>query len=211
VETLEDIYAARKADFEQQKAETERRETERRQKHTAARKRDFSALQRTLTGKTREADKRDHSARPGRTRRNTGACFDPFERHARILYVIKFLSEGRGYAWPGQDTMLALLRRWYGLHMSRRTLNYDLSSMEARGLIRRKRRLSWQGFKSTLYTLTKTGFRWWANLKKVFGLFKFSRVQSFAQDTVLLTQERAYSGRNGLDSQSRLAPDGAVP
>lgn len=79
----------------------------------------------------------------------------------RILYTLTGLAAhfGKGYCFPSQQKILALLAQRAHRSMSRRTLNRHLRALEARGLIVRRRRHERRrphGFvlRSTLYSFT---------------------------------------------------------
>lgn len=62
------------------------------------------------------------------------------------------------YAFPSQDTILDFLERWYGVGMSRRTLNRHLNALQQGHWLSRTRRLEYRRhrglmFRSTLYRL----------------------------------------------------------
>lgn len=89
---------------------------------------------------------------------NPNAVLNPDHR---ILYTLTGLAAhfGKGYCFPSQAKILALLRERAHRTMSRRTLNRHLHALEARGLIVRKRRHTHdrrRGFllRSTLYSFT---------------------------------------------------------
>jgi len=70
---------------------------------------------------------------------------------------------GKKYCFPSQETLLRLLRKFYGIERSRRTLNRWLTDIESSGYIRRKRRIRRDPrigivFQSTLYRITKKGY-----------------------------------------------------
>ncbi len=195
-ESFEELVKRRTTEFQTAKDEDERRRRDAQIKRQSAKKRDFNDIERKAAAQIRELDKRSHDPKEGRSRRNTGSCYDPMERHARILRVLKDLGKhfARDYSFPSQAKMLDLLNRYHGLSMSRRTLNTDLASMEARGLIARTRRLSWGKFTSTIYHITKNGRKWWSAAQKMFGLFKSSRVQSSANNNDLSTKDKVLYG-----------------
>lgn len=68
------------------------------------------------------------------------------------------------YAFPSQDKILALLKRWYGVAMSRRTLNRHLNTLCKQMLLTRKRRHQYHRRKGMLIrsTLYSALSRHWA-------------------------------------------------
>lgn len=89
---------------------------------------------------------------------NPNAVINPDHR---ILYTLTGLAAhfGKGYCFPSQAKILALLAERAHRHMSRRTLNRHLRALESRGLIVRRRRHERRrphGFvlRSTLYSFT---------------------------------------------------------
>lgn len=79
----------------------------------------------------------------------------------RVLHTLMGLAAhfGKGYCFPSQATILRLLEERAHRHMSRRSLNRHLGSLEARGLIVRRRRhqaAPGRGWimRSTLYSFT---------------------------------------------------------
>jgi len=223
--TLEELVQRRNNDVQSSKAAKERQEAERMLKSKANRKMKHSALERSIKGQVALADKADTQIREfqheetnetfKRTRRNTACCLDPLERQARILCVLKWHCDfyGKNFCFPRQDTILKHLKRWYGLEMSKSCLNADLRLLEARGHIRRKRRLSWGKFTSTLYLITKLGLVWWRALQKAFGLFKADRFRNKRNNNVLLRNKGMYKGEScasTLTDKPERTPDGEL-
>jgi hypothetical protein len=62
---------------------------------------------------------------------------------------------GKDYTFPAQDTLLALLKRYHSVNISRRTLNYWLKYLTDMGLLKRIKRCQKVGrkFMSTMYQL----------------------------------------------------------
>jgi len=82
-----------------------------------------------------------------------------------ILSTLSALSRkfNKGYCFPSQSHILDLLRRFYGLSISRSTLNTYLSILEAQGCFRRIKRLKKLStgalrFASTVYVLNQKGY-----------------------------------------------------
>ena len=108
------------------------------------------------------------------------------------------------YCFPSQEKILDLLKRFYGVEISRRTLNRKLGQLEDAGYIRRIRRIS-RGddgrprFASTIYVLAKKTyklvysiFRTFSDHIKTFVNSRRSRERSRGSDTegrVLSAQE----------------------
>lgn len=68
------------------------------------------------------------------------------------------------YCWPSQDTLLDLLKEFYGIAVSRRTLNRDLRWLEKNGFIERLRRHARDRYgrlvlRSTLYFFMRKAYR----------------------------------------------------
>jgi DNA-binding HxlR family transcriptional regulator len=91
----------------------------------------------------------------------------------------------RPFCYPAQVTILALLSKYHGINISRRTLNRDLARLVKDGFIDRMRRLTRKGimagrFASTLYTLKRKAFKYVYGLKKwgdrVFSVFRVPRM-----------------------------------
>lgn len=85
---------------------------------------------------------------------------------APILAVLFRLNEhhGKKYCFPAQETILKHLTELCFHTICRRQLNYDLKCIENSGLIRRIRRhrrtrLRGMEFRSTLYQITRLGYR----------------------------------------------------
>lgn len=83
-----------------------------------------------------------------------------------VLSVLFQLSKHhkKTYCFPSQDKICSLLKQFHGIQRSRRTLNRWLLSLESQGYIIRTRRLRRDPkrgllFKSTLYRITKKGYR----------------------------------------------------
>ena len=198
MEPLAAIVARRKVEFEnykrQQAAKKEALATALRDKHRAV----ANDMHRAISANARIAERIDTETREGCSRRNGAACMDRQQRHACIMFVLKSMQEHfkARYCFPAQETILKFLKKSFGLDISLRTLNYDLSEMEAQGRIKRRRRLSRTKFTSTLYFITRKGARWFSALKKVFGFFTSSRLQNFANNTVLIHEDRFLNGQN---------------
>jgi len=223
--TLEELVKRRKNDFQSSKAAKERQEAKLMLKSKANRKMKHSSLERSIRGQVALADKSDKEIREfqheetnetvKRTRRNAACCLDPLERQARILCVLKWHCDhhGKKFCFPSQDTILKHLKRWYGLEMSKSCLNADLRLLEARGHIRRKRRLTWGKFTSTLYSIPKLGLVWWRALQKAFGLFKTDRFRNMRNNNVLLRNKGMYKGEScasTLTNKLEGTPDGEI-
>ena len=90
------------------------------------------------------------------------------------------LKQGKRYCFPSQAKLCEILTKYYHNPIHRRALNYHLRHLEDRGYISRKRRIK-RGpdgkmiFASTLYFLTKRGYKFLARLanlsKKLKGFF----------------------------------------
>jgi len=215
MQSLEDIVKARQADFKQHKARKDEREKMSGLKTRSHKKAVFNELERGFGRSLTAAEKKDKAIRDGKSRRNTASALDPMERQARILCVLQYLNKTfkKAFCFPSQEKIQALLKRWYGLEVSNRTLNRDLNAMEARGHIKRKRRLSWTKFSSTLYTISKIGYVWWSALQKAFGLFKKNRLPNLANNNVLLRNKEAYkdeSTASNLTQKQKGSPNGQI-
>jgi len=90
------------------------------------------------------------------------------------------LKQGKRYCFPSQAKLCEILGKYYGNPIRRRALNYHLRHLEDRDYIKRKRRIKRDQngkmiFASTLYFLTKRGYRFLARLanlsKKLKGFF----------------------------------------
>jgi len=90
------------------------------------------------------------------------------------------LKQGKRYCFPSQAKLCEILGKYYGNPIHRRALNYHLRHLEDREYIKRKRRIKRDQngkmiFASTLYFLTKRGYRFLARLanlsKKLKGFF----------------------------------------
>jgi DNA-binding HxlR family transcriptional regulator len=93
-------------------------------------------------------------------------------KETSVLHVLLKLSSyfGKRYGFPSQKTIVRLCDEWFGVEMSRRTLNRVLASLEAKGFFERVRRISkkpdgslW--LRSTLYKLKSAAFSWIWGLK----------------------------------------------
>jgi len=208
--SFEELVKSRQADFEQQKAQSKEREEISSIRRRSHKKKQFNELERNFGRQIAAAEKSETDVREGRTRRNTASALDPMERQARILCVLQYLNKTfkKGYCFPSQEKITELLNRWYGLSMSNRTLNRDLNAMEARGHIKRTRRLSWTKFSSTCYEIKKIGYVWWSALQKAFGLFKKSRLPNLADNNVLLRNKDVYTGDSHPNQQAKRCPNG---
>ncbi len=97
-------------------------------------------------------------------------------------------THGKAYCYPSQKTILALMEKYHGFEISRRTLNRDLFELEKDGFVRRTRRLTERGiragrFSSTLYRFTKKSFKFLYGLSKwVQGVFSVYRVPILAHN-----------------------------
>lgn len=77
------------------------------------------------------------------------------------------------YSWPSQLTLLALLSKFYGLQMCRRTLCYHLKYLESNGFLQRQRRIKHLSdgtllTRTTLYELTKLAFSYLKGVARFF-------------------------------------------
>lgn len=115
-----------------------------------------------------------------------------------ILHTLAAIAAHHRQRWciPSQETLRARMTQHARVSRCRRTINYRLLELEQAGLIHRQRRhrrtpeRGWE-FRSTLYTLTRAGYRlvaslgaalrWWAALAG--GRRGGSRVQRIAQCT----------------------------
>lgn len=115
-----------------------------------------------------------------------------------LLHTIAAIAAHHRQRWciPSQETLRARMAQHAHVRRCRRTINYRLLELERAGLIHRQRRhrrtpgRGWE-FRSTLYTLTRAGYRlvaslgaalrWWAALAE--GRRGSSRVQRIAQCT----------------------------
>lgn len=91
----------------------------------------------------------------------------------KIIEIVALLMErtGKSYCFPSQETLLTMLREYYGIKISRRMLNYHLRDLEDRNLIRRQRRIirlpnGSLDFKSSLYFFQAAGYRLLNRIKK---------------------------------------------
>jgi DNA-binding MarR family transcriptional regulator len=77
----------------------------------------------------------------------------------------------KSYCFPSQDKLRSLHAKHTGRDLSSRALNRHLGGLEAAGWITRQRRhrnvqgRGWE-FRSTLYALTRKGWRWIASLNQ---------------------------------------------
>ncbi|RLC84245.1 MAG: hypothetical protein DRJ03_14815 [Chloroflexi bacterium] len=83
-----------------------------------------------------------------------------------IIYTIQGLisTTGKNYCWPSQAKLLYLLKEFYGVVISRRTLNYHLRRLEDQGFISRIRRIKRRpdgtlSLSTSLYFLGKKALR----------------------------------------------------
>lgn len=94
--------------------------------------------------------------------------YQTFVRHPEMLILTVLAGTAnkydKGYCFPSQDKILALLRR-YGRQMSLRALNRHLSQLVRLGYIERKRRhtddpVRGRIFRSTIYKLKGRAYKW---------------------------------------------------
>ena len=83
-----------------------------------------------------------------------------------IIYTIQGIisTTHKNYCWPSQNKLLLLLREFYGVVISRRTLNYHLRRLEDQGFISRIRRIKRRpdgtlSLSTSLYFLGKKAIR----------------------------------------------------
>ena len=119
--------------------------------------------------------------------------YDTFVRHPEmlILTVLAGIANKyqKGYCYPSQDKILALLAR-YGRRMSLRALNRHLSQLVRLGYIKRQRRhvhdtqRGWT-FRSTVYQLKGRALKWLAGMagavNRALAFLSPSRVPNTAQ------------------------------
>jgi len=166
---------------------------------------------------------RKSNAIPGRTRANLASLHTKEHRFSAILAVLKGLADkhSKNYCFPSQDTLCWLLWRYYGVCVSRRTLNYDLQDLDDAGAISRTRRHKRLGRRfrasSTLYLLTKKGQRMLGLFSKLFKFLRKTRVQNIAQHTSLYSKGESLYGSidpmgqaKGCPSDGSLSPAGGV-
>ncbi|MDX8400884.1 MAG: hypothetical protein R8K20_11665 [Gallionellaceae bacterium] len=158
---------------------------------------------------------RKSHAKDGRTRANLASLHTKEHRFSAILAIIKGLAgkHSKSYCFPGQDTICWLLWRYYGICVSRRTLNYDLQNLDDSGAISRVRRHTRAGRKfrpsSTLYMLTKKGAKMLGLFAKLFKFLRNTRVQNIAQHTSHSSNgERLYGGKPPVSEAERSAAHG---
>lgn len=91
----------------------------------------------------------------------------------------------KAYSYPSQDTILRLLKAWYRLRISKRTLNRRLKALQAEGYFERIRRIKKANsgkllFNSTLYKFKRKAFRFMAFLSeqshKFFSSFRVPKL-----------------------------------
>ncbi|MDX8399979.1 MAG: hypothetical protein R8K20_06995 [Gallionellaceae bacterium] len=212
-QSFAEIVSQRQAAFNQQREVERDAEQMRATRSQSNVKCKFNEMERCFQRQAVAVDKADKEPRPEHARRNTASCLSSTERQARILCVLKYLSDlyGKTKVFPSQDKILTLINRWYGLAMSRRTLNRDLNSMEVLGLFKRRRRLSWSKFSSTMYLITKTGVKWWSAFQKAFGFFNKNRVPNMAHNNVDLRSKGHIQGLTPLEAGAKGSAFGAVP
>lgn len=102
--------------------------------------------------------------------------------HAIILTLNFYQGKyNKRYSFPSQNTLLANLKRFHKIEISKRTLNYHLRKLEDNYFIYRLRRISKNTagcfiFNSTLYSLSKKSYlflsRLFNNLKDGFYSIK---------------------------------------
>lgn len=102
--------------------------------------------------------------------------------------LLRFASYyGKKYAFPKQETIVRKCEKWFGVQMSRRTVNRVLASLEAKGFFVRVRRHSKKStgelwLRSTLYKLSSRTFAELGRLGKlVSGFFESFAVPKMAQ------------------------------
>jgi hypothetical protein len=119
--------------------------------------------------------------------------YDTFVKNPNwlILTVLAGIANkyGKNYAYPSQDKILALLRR-YGVSMSLRSLNRHLNQWVRLGFIERQRRhvhdpeRGWT-FRSTVYKLKGRALKWLAGMvgavNRAHSFLHPSRVPNTAQ------------------------------
>lgn len=105
------------------------------------------------------------------------------------------------YSFPSQKTLLKLLRNFYGVTISLRTLNYHLAKLEREHFIYRRRRIATNStgcltFQSTLYSLSKKAYfflsRLFNNLKDgYYSIRKFLR-RKYISSRKELNEDQSY-------------------
>lgn len=204
MESLEQIVARRQREFAAHKEQQAKKDAA----AVAARNR---AAAKKIGPVNREADRRA-SAKYG------ASLLSWHERAGAILNSLMYLANchgKRGYAFPAQKTILDKMRRWYGVNISRSTLNRDLQHMEDNGLLKRTRRHKARArggieFNSTMYTFTRRGFRWLKAMRTIIFSTVFTRVSNLKQYTSLLRKKEGYAADEQPKTQASEAPDGAV-
>jgi len=203
MQSLAEIYTQKKADVDAYKAEQASKQA----RAVAAKRR---ARERVTAPINRQAD-RISSAR------YNGALFTFHERAGAILGCLTYIANFhgiRGYCFPSQQTIVDKLSRWYGVKLSRSTLNRDLRQMEDNGLLKRVRRHRARTgggieFNSTLYKFTRRGFRWLKAMRNIIFSTVFSRVSNLAQYIPSLQDKEDCTAVQPPEAQAKLAPDGA--
>jgi hypothetical protein len=106
---------------------------------------------------------------------------------------------GRKYCFPSQETLMELLEKYHFVTICRKTLNNWLGKLQRLGLIFRKRRLTWDKFRSTCYYVLDWGGQGVMRAKKNIGVAKRlakifpSREKKITHDKH--TSSMSYSGR----------------
>jgi len=112
------------------------------------------------------------------------------------------LKQGKRYCFPSQEKLCEILGKYYDNPIKRRGLNYHLRHLEDKKYITRKRRIK-RGpdgkllFASTLYFLTKRGYKFLAKLinltKKLKDFFLSSSTDRKYKISKALQQEESYN------------------
>lgn len=118
-------------------------------------------------------------------------------------------SFGKDYCYPSQKKILQLVKKRYGCHRCRRSLNYWLAAFTETGLLKRVRRHRNDGalgmiFQSTMYFITLKGYKFLRTL----GINVFRDLKAIKSKMAERFKNKYIKGkenikRSGEDPESR--------